>query len=350
MNRVKQDELLKWREKQKSILESDYAKRLEQIGEAHLNAARENARQAQFEEQKEKNRKLALKRGKIAAEKLKEQQNMKPTKHINKVKEKQVVTISKKVDSSPETSSDSSSSTLSSSSDASVIFVETKKKPEINVKISATSTKPKISPKRSSTSTAKSPSKTKEYNPLRYASANNSTATDISLTDSPMSDPPPLITRVSDLLGRKPVLKSSRNALRSSPHIAKTYKLDKSPVSTRSVTRKTPQKSPINSVSSRLSRTIKTPSKTSGKSPMKVLPERKHFVPEFVKSSTSSGTTQRQSKVQFYDHANKYSKTYDGNIDLIEHVQRVIPLDAWEAARKESELDELKRNELLNMK
>lgn len=105
---------------------------------------------------------------------------------------------------------------------------------------------------------------------------------------------------------------------------------------------------------------------------MKILPERKHFVPEFVKgkpssfsSSTSlakpSATTtksnssiqmtpQRKSKVQFYDHANKFSRQYDGNIDVIEQVQNVIPLNAWDEAKKDSELDIMKRNELLNMK
>ncbi|XP_055294791.1 uncharacterized protein LOC129564663 [Sitodiplosis mosellana] len=347
LNRVKEDEVLKWRQKQLGIIEQDYQTRLAQIGEAHLNAARENDRQQQFEEQKEKNRRLALKRGKIAAQKLKEEQNMKPTKQTNKVKEKQVVTVSKKVESSPETSSDSSTSSSSSSdsSTASVILVEDKKKPQVKNKIPAVS-KSVISPKKKTSSTMVKPT---EYNPSRYASANNSTATDFSLTDSPMSDPPPLITKVSDLLGRRPAIKST-TSLRSSPHIAKTYKLDKSPVSTRSVTRKTPQKSPMNAISSRLSRVIKTPSKTSGKSPMKVLPERKHFVPEFVRGSTSTATTQRPSKVQFYDHANKYTRQYDGNIDLIEKVQKVTPLSAWDEARRKIELDEVKRTELLNMK
>ena len=85
---------------------------------------------------------------------------------------------------------------------------------------------------------------------------------------------------------------------------------------------------------------------------MKVLPERKHFVPEFVSGSSSTATTQRQSssKVHFYDHANKYAKQYDGNIDLIEKVVKVTPLNAWDEARRDIELDDVKRNELLNMK
>lgn len=351
MHRIKQDELLKWREKQKGVIETDYRKCMEQFGEAHLNAVRENARQEQFERQKEKNRKLALKRGKIAVQKLKEEKQMKLTKQANKVKEKQVESIAKDVDNSPESISDSSTSSSSptDSSDASLIVVDNRKKSNVNIEIPSTSLKPTVPPKKSPPSKVKPPVRSIEYNPSRYTSANNSTATDLSLTDSPMSDPPPLITKISDLLGRRPILKS-RISLQSSPHIAKTYKLEKSPVSSRCVTRKTPQKQPINTVSSRLSRIIKSPSNISGKSPMKVLPERKQFVPEFVRSNSSGTTSERPSKVQFYDHANKYSKMYEGNLDLIEKVQSVTPLDAWEEARKDIELDEVKRNELLNMK
>ncbi|XP_031625721.1 titin homolog isoform X2 [Contarinia nasturtii] len=353
INRIKRDELLNWRQKQTGIVVKNYEKCLEQIGEAHLNAARENAKERQFEEQKVKNRKLACKRGKMAAQKLKEEQALKSAKPtVNRVKQKQVVTISKAIQSSPESDTSTTSTSSSTSTDASVIFVETKKKPEVKVNIP---TKMPLSPKRSVK--MKSPART-EYNPSRYASANNSTATDISFTDSPMSDAPPLITKVSDLLGKKSSIKAT--SLRSSPHIAKTYKLDKSPVTCRNITRKTTQKPQINTVSSRLSRVIKTPSKSSGKSPIKVLPERKHFVPEFVKAKASSKTTtanasiqtapQRTSKVQFYDHANKFSRQYDGSIDVIERVQNVIPLSAWEEAKKDSEADIIKRSELMNMK
>lgn len=90
---------------------------------------------------------------------------------------------------------------------------------------------------------------------------------------------------------------------------------------------------------------------------MKVLPERKHFVPEFVKGQSSSTinrndstTPQRRSRVQFYDHANKFTRHYDGNIDLEETLQSIIPLNAWDEAKRDIVLDEVKRSELLSMK
>lgn len=360
INRIKKDELIKWREKQLGILELDYKKHLDEIGSAHIAAVVENAKQKQFEEQKEKNRRLALKRGKIAAQKLKDEK-MKPTKEVKRVnqvkpvKPEKKVTILKAIESSPETSSSSTSSSSSSpsSSESSVIIVEKKKKPEINVKITA-SKQPAISPKKATATKSKSPVQNREYNPQRFASTNNSISTDVSLSDSPICDRPPFITKVSDMLDTK---QAPKPIIRSSPHIAKTYKLDKSPILTRTTPKKTPQKQSINTVSSRLSRAIQAPSKTSGKSPMKVLPERKHFVPEFVKSQTTSTITrndsinpQRRSRVQFYDHSNKFAREYCGNIDLEETAENVVPLNAWEEAKRDVALDEVKRNELLCMK
>lgn len=348
LNRIKHDEMLTWRQKQMGVIEKNFEKCLEQIGEAHVNAARENAKE-QFEKQKEKNRKIALQRGKIAAQKLnKKKQNMKLTKPTCKMKEKQILTISKKVDSSPESVSDTSTSS-SSSSDSSVspvISVENKKKPDEKVIKSNTT----FSPKKPLSTKFKSPGRSLEYNSARYESA-NSTVTDVSFNDSPMSDPPPFITKVSELLGLKPLKATS---LRSSPHIAKTYKLNKSPVTMRSpINRKTNQKPQINTVSTRLSRVIKTPSKTqSGKSPSKVLPEKKHFVPEFAKCKSSTisksnssvqTTPHRLSRVEFYDHANKFSKQYYGCVDLIESVEKVTSLDAWD----EAQFEEAKKNDLL---
>lgn len=352
INRIQKDELFKWRQKQINNTEEQYSKCLEEIGQAHLAAERENAKEKQFELQKAKNRQMALKRGKIAEEKLKEEKNMKPTKGVVTIKPKKVVMVAPKIDRSPESTSDTSTSSSSDSSVCSVIQLDKKKKTEKDVK---TVYPYKITPKKSS---AKSPAKTSIYNPMRYASGNSSAATDVSLTDSPsLSDTPPLITKVSELLGKKPTTKSNAS-LRSSPHIAKTYKLDKSPVSLRNIPKKVSQKPQLNAVSSRLSRVIKTPTKATGKSPMKTLPDRKHYVPEFVKSKESSKqeesaniTPTRTSKVRFYDHANRYWKEYDGHVDLIERVNNVIPLSAWEEARTHtcSERD-IQANESLNFK
>lgn len=333
INRLKQDELFNWRQKQIESTEKDYKHCLSQIGQAHTAAERENEKQRLIAEQHERNRKLALKRGKIASEKLKNPPKMKTTKQTITNATKQ----SKNVEKSPIiiSSSEPSPSSASDSSVASVIMVDSKKKPVKKVHIKSKSPLRDASPKLKSPTKTKSPIKIMEYNPMRYASACNSSATDIS-TDSP----PPFITKISDLLGVKP---TKPTTLRSSPHIAKTYKLDKSPVSSRCTTKRVVQKSKINTVSTRLSRTIQTPTKISGKSPIKVLPERKHFVPEFVKpkpiyktykDSVVQTTPQRTSKVQFYDHANKFSKQYDGSIELEERILNITPLSAWDEAKR----------------
>lgn len=363
INRIKQDELINWRQKQLKTTEKDYKHCLSQIGQAHSAAERENEKQRQIDEQHQKNRQIALKRGKLAADKIKADTKMKSTTQSKPAKAKAVINHSKKVAfQSPETlsSSDSSSTTTtpttssSNNSTPSVILVETKKKPEMKIKtIVPVPLKSSTTPQKSAN---KSPIKIREYNPLRYASANNSSATDVSMSDSPM-DTPPLITKVSDLLGKK---STKPSGLRSSPYIAKTYKLDKTPVSSRHPVKKSTTKPQINSVSSRLSRTIQTPTKSSGKSPVKVLPERKHFVPEFVKTKpkdmatrkdTSVQTTPKtSSKVQFYDHANKFLSEYESNLDLEERLLNVIPLNAWDEASHEKRTNVLKMNEQHNLR
>lgn len=361
INRIKKDELINWRQKQLKTTEKDYKHCLSQIGQAHSAAERENEKQRQIDEQHQKNRQIALKRGKLAANKIKTGSKMKSTIQTRPAKAKAVIDHSKKVAfQSPETSSSSDSSTpttsSSNSSTPSVILVETKnKKPEIKTKTIVPV--PLKSSTTSQKAASKSPIKIREYNPLRYASANNSSATDVSMSDSPMMDTPPQITKVSDLLGKK---STKPNGLRSSPYIAKTYKLDKTPVSSRHPVKKSISKPQINSVSSRLSRTIQTPTKSSGKSPVKMLPERKHFVPDFVKpkpkemgtkKDTSVQTTPKtSSRVHFYDHANKFSSEYESNLDLEERLLNIIPLNAWDEAKYEKRTDMLKMNEQHNLR
>lgn len=368
INQIRHDELHNWRQKQIQSTEKDYEHCLRQFGQAHTAAARETVKQRQIDEQHQKNRQIALKRGKLAAEKFKTGSNMKKsTTQTKTMKTKPPIDHSKKVAfQSPEISSDTSSSSSSSAtttpttsssnnSTPSVILVDSKRNPSIKVKqIVPVPSKSVVSPK-----AKQSPIKIREYNPLRYASsANNSSATDdLSMTDSPMSDPPPKITKISDLLGKK---STKPNGLRSSPHIAKTYKLEKSPVSSRSPGKKSTAKPQINLVSSRLSRTIQTPTKSGGKSSVKLLPERKHFVPEFAKAKpkelparkdTSVQTTPKTSStVQFYDHANKFSREYEGNLDLEERLLNIVPLNAWDEAHHEKQSDILKKSEQHNLR
>lgn len=370
INRIKQDELLNWRQKQMQTTQKDYEYCLSQMGQAHLAADRENDKQRQIDEQHQKNRQIALKRGKLATEKLKpDPDKMKTTTQTKAAKSKPANEHSKKVafqspetSSSSDTSSSSSSSsatttptTLSSNSSTPILVNETKKKPGIKVKTIV----PVPSKPVPAQNAPKSPIKIREYNPMRYtASANNSSATDdISMTDSPTSDPPPKITKISDLLGKKP---AKPNALRSSPYIAKTYKLDKTPVSSRSPAKRPAVKPQINLVSSRLSRTIQTPTKSTGKSAVKFLPERKHFVPEFAKTKskdvaakrdTSVQTTPKTSStVQFYDHANKFSREYEGNLDLEERLLNIAPMNAWDEATQDKQSDMQNKSEQYNLR
>lgn len=366
INRIKHDELQNWRQKQMQNTQRDYEHCLSQMGQAHSAADRENEKQRQIDGQHQKNRKIALKRGKLASEKIKtDSSKMKSTTQIKATKAKPPTEHSKKVAfQSPETSSSSTSSssatttpTTSSSncSTPSVILVETKKKPGIKAKTIV----PVPSKSVAAQNANKSPIKIREYNPMRYASsANNSSATDdISMTDSPMSDPPPKITKISDLLGKKP---AKPNALRSTPYIAKTYKLDKSPVTSRSPVKRPAVKPQINLVSSRLSRTIQTPTKSTGKSSVKFLPERKHFVPEFAKTKTKDVATKKDtsvqttpktsSTVQFYDHANKFSSEYEGNLDLEERLLNIVPLSAWDEAKQDKQSDMLNKSEQYNLR
>lgn len=97
INRIKQDELLNWRQKQIKSTEKDYKHCLSQIGQAHSAAERENIKQRKLDKQHQKNRKIALNRGKLAAEKMKSDSNMKLTSQTRAVKAKPVIEHSKKV-------------------------------------------------------------------------------------------------------------------------------------------------------------------------------------------------------------------------------------------------------------
>lgn len=76
-----------------------------------------------------------------------------------------------------------------------------------------------------------------------------------------------------------------------------------------------------------------------------MLPEREHFVSEFVKTKSKEIATKKDSSVQttlktsstvqFYDHVNKFSSEYEGNLDLEERLLNIIPLNAWDEAKQE---------------
>lgn len=318
VNEVKRNEMLNWRQKQIGQKDKDYKSCIEQVGEAHLAAERENVRQRRIEEQKEKNRKLALKRGKLAAQKIKGELKLNKCKPI-KIPEKRIniksMTTEAKDDSDVSISSETSS-------DSSVIFINAEKDA---ISKTTTGTWAKMS--------KKSPLNANDYDPTKFTSINSSTTTDISLTDSPICDSPPVISKVSKLL---------QKSNSSDPRISKTYKLTKSPTKSSQNRFSTPPqkeqkiKAKITAISSRWK-------KSCEKSPDQTGLEKKQFVPEFVRNKSVPPTNHvgqfnqvsnaLRQKVNFYDHSNRFSKQYESAISLEKIVHEIVPPTAWEEAQ-----------------
>lgn len=327
VNEVKRNEMLNWRQKQIGQKGKDYKSCLEQVGEAHLAAEHENMRQRRIEKQKEKNRTLALKRGKLAAQKIRGELKLNKCKPI-KVPEKRVnikpMATEAKDDSDVSISSETSS-------DRSVIFVESEK--DATSKPSTHSSWAQMS-KRSPLN-VKLSDEINDYDPTKFTSTNSSTTTDISLTDSPICDSPPVISRVSKLL---------QKSNSTDPRISKTYKLTKSPnKSSQKWLSTPPQKEQqihkkITTISSRLK-------KSRDESPVKTGSEMRQFVPEFVRNKSLPSTNRvgqlnqvsnaLRQKVNFYDHSNRFTKQYESAINLEENVHEIVPPSAWEEAERD---------------
>lgn len=360
LNSIKQDELTNWRQKQTDKAERDYRAGLARVGEAHLMAEHENEIRRKVEEQKRRNHKLALRRGQLAHQQMKGKGTSKTAGAAaakkDVVKEKRVVTIATTVADYDSDSSVSSSS--SASSVCSVILVEDKSEKEKR-KISKSPRKKSQtpSPKRSPRQPKHHSPPTRDYDPSRFDSMNS--GTDVS-TSSPLFEPR-TITRISEMLGKKDK-KTSRPlaTIEKSPTlIKKTYKLT-SPMKIA----KSPMKKPILRTQTlpytkpsgmKVMIKAKFPTKKNVKTPTKATTlERKHYVPEFVKkkptATVTSGALADPSKVKFYDHANRFSKEYAGNIDLVEEVDKNAPLNAWQEAQKEISREQIYRRQIVDTK
>lgn len=125
--------MLNWQQKQIGHVTRELKANLARVGEAHLAAQEENARAKAIEEQKVRNRKLALRRGKIAAEQLgvNRQKGSKPivgrggagtaqATSVEKPRTKKHVSVATQVNDSVNSSNMSSCSLSSSSSSLSV--------------------------------------------------------------------------------------------------------------------------------------------------------------------------------------------------------------------------------------
>lgn len=329
VNRMKQDELIKWRQKQLAQTDSEYKVALMQVGAAHRAAEREAEKMKLIENQKAKNRKTALQRGKVAAEK----QRMKRTpvkKSI--VKEKQVVTVATQIDDSFSEESDSSDTSLSSASSVcSVIVVKTKRSSPRKSKIS-----PARAPKGDKSS--KSLNNFERYNPDVFMSACSTPATEASI-DLSSDSSVPRITKISEILKRQPNEPGSPSII-TKPYTARTYKLDKSPLEPRTAAPKQTiskalkkiSKFPPTRPSSILTNPIKKRSSGSSakKTPaknVKIQPYVPRFLPE-----TKPHAEPDAPKVKFYDQTTLSAKEYDRKMNVLETRSEKAPMSAMEEA------------------
>lgn len=325
-----------WRQKQLERIDGDYNHCLTHFGEAHIAAQKENEKQRIISEQKEKNRKIALRRGREAAERLK---NMGKPANIRPVCKKTVTIVEKNAGKTPATpisdTSTSTSSSLSSStsSESSICSVIDKNRLK-SVNLKHLSLTPKKSALKTSRSTGSSPVK----KPTKYVSINGSAVIDLTLSDSHLSDASPVpITKVSDLIKGSDIPYAPTPKSPSKPLVSRTYKLsngqDVATKRTKSVLSQPITTTPTLPNSTKTSSINKTSTKASTK----------QFVPEFVKNKPGSIaplkkiplTSTLPQKVQFYDHANRFSKEYDRNIDVVDEVHEIN--NAWDEAAKENQ-------------
>lgn len=341
LNRIKQSELLNWRQKQINLAQNKLEACMAHIGEAHTAAEQENQKQRIIDEQREKNRKLALQRGKAAAEKL-NANKIDKTKMSNCKVGKKPIAVTKKIECLPDSDSSVSSISTSSSSGSSVcsaILVKCKRTSDSGLKKTKTNSTESIKPSKVKFATTMK----SDHGSTKFISKNDGRISDLSLTQSPLSDSTPKkITKISDQIANSEIsFEFKRAPSPSKPLVAKTYQLAKSPnMETKRLSQKMPSRIIATAPSSNISRSAKFSLKSTVKTPINRVQDKKHFVPEFVTSKSAAALSKPISldqKVVFYDHANRFSKQYDSSIDLIEETREFEPLNAWQEAQRKNQ-------------
>lgn len=344
--------MLKWRQNQIAQTEGDYKTCLHEVGAAHLAAERETEKMKRIDAQRAKNRKMALQRSKLAAEKVKANRL---TNGKTRPKETQVHTVATQVDDSLSAESDSetasSLSSLSSASSVCSVIVRKDRK-----KISPTKLK---SPGNNAT---KKKGQTNDYRAENFISMNGSTSTEVSLSIE--SPPVARFTRVSDLLKKKSVdvpaapatTVAKTQSVVTKPYVSKTFKLNTSGVEQRQSPRK---KTIIKSMPARSGKSgaahpasltvhpIKKKTPIARRAPLTKY-DIKPYVPQFIKSKKPTAATLGAAetatdaqKVQFYDHSNRFTKEYKNKLDLIENYDATTPLNAMQEAEMEREREKI---------
>lgn len=437
VNAIKQNELVNWQQRQMGKAKNDVNACLSKVGEAHSAAQAENAKAKLIEEQKVKNRKLALQRGKAAAQQLTVQKSRSPPSqkisvnvNIKDKPKKTLVAVSTQVNDSVDSSNISSSSSTSSLTSSTSTLVTQKQtntgsssrtlaeqlRSEYNLRSPQNSTG--ISYDEFDLETSDIPSAVSTKKSVQYDLQHSDTISDedldhlddtylhrnrieraqihskpYSLKGSTSSDSleisnqVPTITRVTDMLKKSrnhdALNKQDQFYLKSSLHkkepssITSSESLQKSPSKPiitnaksniksekpRSILKKplpppTSPKMPARPILKKETNKFqKTPKKTAVKQLSEI--ERRnqtpfHYVPRFttntqVDGETSEASSQRQ-KVQFYDHANRYSSEYDLEESVVVREDaNTTPFNtnnAMDAARKEIEVEQRRLQEL----
>lgn len=381
---------------------SDLELCIEAYGGAQLAAQQEIGKAKQIDQQREKNRKMALLREKqalarLAAQKPKPVARKGTTATVVQEPKKRSVTVATQVNDSVNSSNLSSSSSVSSlSSLYSSILADTSHddRPATFAEKLRSEFRPKSAIKKGQKPLSRDGSDVEVANlsrtsydtsldndsKRRHSTSNHSEVVEIvDLTESDSSEllvtqNAPTITRVSDLLkgtrasnnagetDQAPRLKSSLHKRSSQEELPpksppkpiivkpKTPERTKSPKPILKKPRLTPtspklQPKPI--LKKAVNKLQKTPKKPAVKQVTGTEKPRSHYVPRFTTNINPNdqqpGTSGMQKTVQFYDHANRYAKEYDLPTNIVQRDDETGATalqNAFEETQKNTQLEQ----------
>lgn len=385
---------MNWQQQQLGKAKRDYAACLSKVGEAHLAAEEDNVKARIIEQQKVKNRKIALQRGKEAM-------GRQLAEHIGKTgarkdgtstvvgtSKKRSVTVATQVNDSVNSSNMSSGSSISSlSSSSSTLSIDMsysgcgktfaeKLQAEYRPKSALKSFTRNDSNFEQDLHTSLSPERKpsirspRVYETVADKEVKRNSFALLNGNDSPellIPQVAPTITKVSDLLKEarekrkvtnedQPIrLKSSLHrrpgqdefSSKSSPKpiMIKSKTIDRMR-SPKPILKKprlimtSPKQQPKPILKTGANKIQKTPKKPAVKQTSGPEKQEFHYVPRFISNTKSveelSSPSILKQKVQFYDHANRYGTEYDLPTDIVRK-ERKTGLNALENAFEETQ-------------
>lgn len=379
---TKKKELLSWKEQHVNNTMADYYYCLSNVGDAHMAAERENELTEQSNEQQRKNRKIAAMRGQKALqmERLKNvKKNERPVKRKPKASfvHKTVLNVPSKArdeeddemlfenddnqfssesDDEPENTGpihDNNDNTLSSPdksrneqvdkqndmvrfSQVSDLIEERRRARKLCDQMLESDTNKPVTFSKSPETSSKTPPKNPPYAPKTIAKSPRP------CSKSPQRKP---------LYAPKSPIQATKSPVQKSPANVKGF-MSKNFNSQRNAATNSKKVNTPNKV---------VKSKNSVASSKFVSPQRREFVPRFIKSPdakpgilknkaapviTETVGTGSPEKVQFYDHFSRYGKEYDALPGMVTRESHPQAINANEAARVQNELDEIRFQQL----